>query len=190
MPPSPSFSPSEAFDLLDHAVQVALTEAQADIGKAATGGEYAKAGELLKAAQELEALRKDLRATEKAFNRLVEPDDEPGEGSSNRIRRGLKTPQEAYRVPILQALVELGGRSDLQPVLDRVYEIMKGQLNEHDLALLPSDGVTPRWRNTAQWERNSLREEGLLRDDSPHGTWEISEQGRQLLKEHEGSGRE
>jgi hypothetical protein len=30
----------------------------------------------------------------------------------------------------LQALVELGGRSNLSPVLDRVYVLMKGRLNE------------------------------------------------------------
>ncbi len=46
------------------------------------------------------------------------------------------------------------------------------QLNQHDLAPLPSDGVTPRWQNTAQWARNALREGGYLRSDSPHGIWE------------------
>ena len=81
----------------------------------------------------------------------------------------------------LQALVDLGGRSELHRVLERVHEMMKGQLNEHALALLPSDGVTPRWRNTAQGARNSLREEGLIRDDTPRAVWEISEKGRQWL---------
>jgi len=129
-------------------------------------------------------LKKELAALEKRFSRLVEA-DEPDEPviEGKRIRRGLKTPQEAYRVPILKALVELGGRSELHPVLDRVYETMKGQLNEYDLALLPSDDVTPRWRNTAQWARNSLREDGLIRDDTPRAVWEISEEGRQWLRD-------
>jgi hypothetical protein len=97
-----------------------------------------------KAAQELTHLRKDLRAFEKRFHRLVEVDEEPGD-EGVRIHKGLKTPQEAHQAPILQALVELGGRSNLNPVLDRVYALMKGRLNDHDLVPLPSDGVTPRW---------------------------------------------
>ncbi|MFH0909804.1 MAG: hypothetical protein V1929_13675 [bacterium] len=28
-----------------------------------------------------------------------------------------------------------------------------------------------------------MRQEGLLRDDSPHGTWEITTAGRERLKE-------
>ena len=49
------------------------------------------------------------------------------------------------------------------------------------MAVLPSDGVTPRWRNTAQWARNSLREDGLIRDDTPRRIWEINDKGRQWL---------
>jgi hypothetical protein len=68
-------------------------------------------------------------------------------------------------IPNSQVAVELGGRSDLHPVPDRVYGLVKDRLNEHDLAAL-TDGITPRWRNTAQWARNTLREEGPLRRSS------------------------
>jgi hypothetical protein len=81
-------------------------------------------------------------------------------------------------------LVDLGGRSELHPVLDRGYELMKGRINDYDHSVLPSDGATPRWRNTAQWERNTLREEGLMRDDTPRSIWEITEKGRKWLQEH------
>jgi hypothetical protein len=47
-------------------------------------------------------------------------------------------------------LVELGGRSNLNRVLDRVLNLMKGRLNEHDLTPLASDGVMPRCCNAAQ----------------------------------------
>jgi restriction system protein len=46
-------------------------------------------------------------------------------------------------------------------------------------------GLTPRWRCTAEWMRNSLREEGLIPDDSPRGIWEITDKGRQWLKAEE-----
>lgn len=52
---------------------------------------------------------------------------------------------------------------------------------EQEVAVLSSDGVTPRWRSTAQWACNSLREEGVVRDDTPRSVWEISEKGREWL---------
>jgi hypothetical protein len=36
--------------------------------------------------------------------------------------------------------------------------------------------------------RNSLREDGLIRDDTPRSIWEISDKGRQRLKEQQKSG--
>jgi restriction system protein len=187
MSPNPSLTTSAAFDLLQDEIDARLAGLQAEIADTAKRGGYDKVGQLAKAAQELADLKKELVGVEKRYNRLIEA-DEPDESSAEgkRIRRGLKTPQEAYQIPILQALVDLGGRSELHPVLERVHEMMKVQLNEHDLAVLPSDGVTPRWRNTAQWARNSLREEGLIRDDTPRSVWEISEKGRAWLKGRRG----
>jgi restriction system protein len=43
-------------------------------------------------------------------------------------------------------------------------------------------GVTPRGRNTAQWARNDLREQGVIRDDTPRSIWEITEVGRQRMR--------
>jgi hypothetical protein len=37
------------------------------------------------------------------------------------------------------------------------------------------------WENRAQWERLKMVKEGLLRADSPHGVWELTESGRQYL---------
>lgn len=35
----------------------------------------------------------------------------------------------------------------------------------------------PRWWNLVCFERRKLKKEGYLRDDSPHGVWELSEKG-------------
>lgn len=69
----------------------------------------------------------------------------------------------------------------INSVLDRIRELMDEELNQYDLAPL-SDGEIPRWRNTAQWARNKMREEGLILDDTPRGIWAISEEGRRWLK--------
>ena len=100
-----------------------------------------------------------------------------------KIKKGIKTPQSQYRIPILQVLTELGGRGEVNEILEKVYEKMKDILNKVDLELLPS-GTDYRWRNTAQWARNTMVNEGLLRNNSPHGIWEITEKGKNYLKEH------
>jgi restriction system protein len=67
-------------------------------------------------------------------------------------------------------------------VLNIAYEKMKDCLAEDDLKPLPS-GRDIRWANTAQWERLNMVEEGLLRDDSPMGIWEMTEAGRVYLQQ-------
>ena len=95
---------------------------------------------------------------------------------------GMRTPQENYRLPILKALVEMGGKGRASLVLDRVREMMKGTLNDIDREVLPS-GSAYRWRNTAKWESWELVQEGYLSDQSPSGTWEITSKGRKYLDE-------
>lgn len=99
-----------------------------------------------------------------------------------RLSRGLRTPEDAFRRPILEALVELGGSARVAEVLARIEKKMASQLTKHDLEPLPSNAHCPRWRNTAQWCRAKLVEEGLIRRNSPHGVWEISEAGRGWLQ--------
>jgi hypothetical protein len=186
MSPTPSLTTSTAFDLLRDEVDARLQKFHAAINDAAGKQAYDEVGKLAKAAQDVAALKQELAALEKRFGALVEAEPETIHADGKKFKKGLKTPESAYRRPILEALVELGGSSELHAVLDRVYAKMKPQLNGHDLAALPSDGVTPRWQNTAQWARNALREGGYLKDGSPHGVWEISEQGRAWLAEQAG----
>ena len=100
----------------------------------------------------------------------------------SKLQRGVKTPQQAYRRPILEALCELGGGASVGDVLQLVEKKMKPVLNEVDYQKLPS-GVGIRWRNTAMWERLSLAKEGLLKSGSPNGIWELSEKGIQATAE-------
>lgn len=182
MSPNPSLTTSTAFDLLQDEIDARLAGLQTDIAEAARHGAYDKVAQLAAAAKELAGLKQDLAALEKRFGALVEAEPETPAADGKKFKKGLKTPESAYQRPILQALVELGGSSDLHPVLERVFAKMKGQLNSHDLAPLPSDGVTPRWQNTAQWARNALRESGSIRGDTPRGVWEITDKGRAWLK--------
>lgn len=103
--------------------------------------------------------------------------------TKQKIKKGLRTHQSQYRIPILQVLTDLGGRGNVNEILERVYEKMKDVLNEVDLGKT-SSGVV-RWRNACMWKRNTMvHEEGLLRNDSSRGIWEITEKGRNYLKEY------
>jgi len=116
----------------------------------------------------------ELRVAERIFGREAR--------SRHRRRISIqKTPDREFRLPILEALDELGGRGQVREVLSIVYEKMQHRLTEDDLKQLPSGGDV-RWRNTAKWERKHMVNEGLLRGDSPHGVWEMSDAGREYLE--------
>ncbi len=104
----------------------------------------------------------------------------PTPPKGKKLRKGLKTPQQAYRRPILEAIYELGGRGSMDSVLKRVEGKMKSLLGDVDYQNLPSGGDI-RWRNTAQWERLVLVKDGLLKDDSPQGIWELSDKGSEEI---------
>jgi hypothetical protein len=93
------------------------------------------------------------------------------------------TPGQAYVLPILRALERLGGSGTPREVLDVVAADLRDQLKPVDLAPINSDPTMPRWRKAAQWCRYDMVNQGLLRNGSPRGVWEISEQGRRLLEE-------
>jgi hypothetical protein len=104
-----------------------------------------------------------------------------------RLRRGLRTREESFFRPILSTLLEAGGRAKMADMLPSVEKRMKGILKKVDYEPLASDQDMPRWRNTAQWARNTMVKDGLLKADSPRGIWEISDAGRKwLAKENRG----
>jgi restriction system protein len=175
------FTSNQALALLRNQIQDRLEDLQENSKQAIDQGQFDQAQTLIQQAKTLNDLLKDLDAWAKRFTSLVETTDE----ETPRLRKGLKTPQSAYRVPILRALVDLGGEADLDAVLERVKAAMADQLNAHDLDTF-ADGKTIRWINTVQWTRNTLRTEGFIRDDTPRGVWGISEAGRKWLQAQSG----
>lgn len=100
-----------------------------------------------------------------------------------KLKKGLRTKEDEFRIPILESIVELGGRSSVKQVLSRVGEKMKNKLTPHDLEGLTSNPDQKRWENTVQWCRLTLVKEGLLSSNSPSGIWEITPAGKEYLKE-------
>lgn len=100
----------------------------------------------------------------------------------SRLHKGVQTSKSAYYVPILKVLEEMGGSGSVAEVLERVHQLMKPVLKDVDYQPLTSNPDIPRWRNTAQWARKNMVIEGLLKNDSPYGVWEITDAGRRWLK--------
>lgn len=178
-----------AFEMLLEEVEHEIDFVNRAGSKAFAEGDYATVELVHSQAIQLTAFREraaQLRAEWTTLSAsLVSDNDETAESERRnlgRLKRGTRTPEEVFRRPILAALVELGGSANLNDVLERVYAQVKGQLREVDHEDLPSAPGSPRWRNTAQWARNGLVKEGLMRSDSARGIWAISEAGRRAIQ--------
>jgi len=183
------------------AFEILLEEIEAEIeyvnrvgARAFEARDYDKAKEALESAAQVTGFRDKVGALRREWETLFarEEDEEGTEAHAERrnlgrLRRGLRTREEAYYRPILEALQLLGGSAPMSEVLDRVLQSMKGVLQDVDYEPLASDPDMPRWKNAAQWARNSMVKEGLLRSNSPRGVWEISDAGVKFLQ-GEGNG--
>ena len=92
-----------------------------------------------------------------------------------------RTDQSIFIKPILEVVQDLGGSAQAKDVLNKIEKRMKTHLAPVDLEPLRSGQI--RWRNTAQWARNELVSDGYLAKETPRGIWEITEKGKQYLKQ-------
>jgi restriction system protein len=151
----------EAWERLDDLTRLPAVEVNSEISEGETASDEGDAPELTVVSQLFGPSRRRKRRKRQAVN---------------------KTPNHAYRLPILETLEQLGGRGRAQEVVSIVYVKMKDRLTEDDLKPLPS-GRSVRWENTVRWERQNMVNEELLRDDSPVGVWEMTEAGRAYLQQ-------
>ena len=176
-----------AFEILLEEIKAVANSINEAGSQAFQRGSYDEAWQMIEAAMQLADFRNKVKELQREWSDLFAKYAPKGKREGQRrkfgkLPRGLRTSEEAFRRPILDALVELGGRARVSEVLERVKERMQDVLNSYDLQPLPSNPHTVRWQNTAQWCRNTLAREGLLKDDSPRGIWEISERGREALQ--------
>ncbi|MGH9196618.1 MAG: winged helix-turn-helix domain-containing protein, partial [Acidimicrobiia bacterium] len=99
-----------------------------------------------------------------------------------KLPRGEKTPEKEFRLPIVQALMTMGGEGRIGDVLERVRVIMDSVLKPVDFKKTHTGAV--RWSNTAQWERQCMVDEGLLDKDVPRGVWRLTRKGYSFAEEH------
>ena len=180
------FTPKGAEDVLEglelvlEAVEETLNEFGTYVGEVFAESDRETLEKLLRRKFDTEDFRDTVRDLKRRWSQMWN-----GQKSGRRRRRklpkGLRTPQEHFVRPLLETLVELGGKGEAGKVTDLVGAKMEQELNEYDLEPLPSTNQ-PRWRNTVQWCRLDLVREGYLSPDSPRGVWEITDKGREYLK--------
>jgi len=105
--------------------------------------------------------------------------EEPGEGNAARARAGTILPEGEYMLPLLEVLLQQGGRAAAQEVVEEVGQRLADRLTTLDKEIVQSGGV--RWRNRVQFARLRLIDRGLLKKNSPRGLWEITKEGENYV---------
>ncbi len=106
-------------------------------------------------------------------------DKKPEEKTIKRPRTDALKLQEYY-IPILEALVELGGSAKRKEVLNRVFEKVKDRFKSDDYKELQTGII--RWKHRCGWAKYELAKMGYLSSNSPRSIWEITSSGREFLK--------
>lgn len=106
-------------------------------------------------------------------------------GSATRAPAGSLLPEAQYELPLLEALIELGGSAPTSDVVDRLGKTLDDKLKEGDRETLSSGEV--RWKNRVQFVRLGLIKGGHMTKDSPRGVWEITDVGRQRVAAEAGA---
>jgi len=105
--------------------------------------------------------------------------------NDNRVNEKLadlaeSTPRSAFELPLLELIIELGGTVSTREVEEKFYEKMKNQLKDMDFEAFLSGSL--RWSKHVHWTRNSLKNKGYIKRDSPTGFWEITEEGKKYYQ--------
>jgi hypothetical protein len=105
-------------------------------------------------------------------------------------------PQKAFREPLLDAMTALGlGRGATVVRGVEVSEVRRWLAKELGPRLCSADyekvaGNAPRWWHFVHWNRMMLVNEGIFRDNSPHGVWELTDAGEELIRKRKNGERQ
>jgi len=93
------------------------------------------------------------------------------------------TSQINFRIPILKALIYLGGSSEEVEVTEFVKKDMKSKLTKKDFEV-PDNENQELWINNLYCETTTMIDEGLLSKESSKNNWEIAQKGIDYLSKY------
>lgn len=93
-----------------------------------------------------------------------------------------KTPQRAYREPLLRILNKHGGEAPRSQVLKELESMLGERFTTHDRRKIKTGAV--RWERTAEWEVKILRDEQLIQPVNPNarGVWALTQKGKDAAR--------
>ena len=89
-----------------------------------------------------------------------------------------------YRMPLLKALIYLGGNAQEDDVLEFVHKEIKKNLTEEELSV-NGDGKTKIWVRDLKVDSAQMVEEGLLTKDTEDNSYEITQMGIDYLAKND-----
>lgn len=169
---------ADAFQMLLEELEREIAGVNQAGAQAFAAGAYDRLDAIKARAQHIEAFRVKAVALRDEWAR---PRPLRSKNRRDAVKKGEGTPQTDFERPVLEALVELGGSGRMSDVLRIVERRMRDHLTAKDFEGLSATPSKPRWRNRAEWARNTMREDGRVKSGSRLGIWEISDQGRAWL---------
>lgn len=174
----------EAFNIINQAALEELNKEREKISELVFQGKNEQARYAIDRSDEIQDILAALEKFKKQWEFTFPPFAPPPALEQHQIfvrtPPGQRTPQLKYRLPILQALIEMGGNAKTAAVIDRVGELMADVLNEEDKMSMGTRNEV-HWRNRVRYERWSMVDEGLLRSQSQVGIWEITDKGHEYF---------
>ncbi len=145
-----------AFEILIEEIKKVIDRLNEEGARDFRFGNYESARKKIEIVTRLKEFQKKVKALKKEwrnlFARTAYSSLKPKQHKVKRLQRGLRIPEKAFRRPILEALVELGGGASMKQVLNCVERRMYKQFTQYDYEPLPSSSMLC-WQNTAQWCR-------------------------------------
>jgi hypothetical protein len=100
--------------------------------------------------------------------------------NSKRPTRGKRAPLKKFRAPLLETLYRLGGKTYSREIRKTIELLVAPMLGKTDYELVSN--AQPRWWNAICSVRNDFVRQGLFRNDSERGIWELSKRGFELMR--------
>lgn len=179
---------------VDVAFQILLDQMEAQLdfvsnlgARAFESRDYGVAHEAEVQAKQMTALRDRAADLRSEWSELWPQTEQRDSGISSRrdlghLQRGERTRESDCFIPILTTLIEQGGSVKVTDLMPSLEVKMRHILREVDYEPVVSRPNETRWVNVAHWARDKMVKKGLLKGNSPRGTWEITEAGRAFVR--------
>jgi len=117
------------------------------------------------------------------YKQIVSPKPKGRKRNTNNgslVRQSRLTPRNTLIRAIVQVMEEMGKSGHKREIHNRLEDVLEGVLNSEDYEIDSSGQVT--WHHQVDWARMYMVQVGILKNDSPRGIWELSEEFEKKMR--------